>query len=778
MNALEPTSPVRGKQKADGCPAHAGHASVSELIGLESTVARQSAPAPSETLYNRLSGQATTDHVVESSSSDQPIETLPVLRSDLVLHPAQFDKGGQPKWTLHDPIRGKYYRLAWLEFELLSRWHLNDANKLLNTVNAETTLYVSRTHVDALLSMLKSNELTQARSDHDLQLLSSKQKKPDDLTVNSTLKSAFTFSMFYRKPLLNPDAFLTNTNRLLQPLYAAKKAMLVAWLCMAAIALYGVGAHWFEFRSTFTQFMTPEGFSVFALVLVLINALHEVGHGLVAKHYNCRVTEMGVALIFMLPVCYCDTSDTWRLTDNHKRLLVSAGGIVMELGIATIACLCWLVLPDGLLRTLAFFLTVTSLAATLFINLNPFMKFDGYYILADSLGVDNLQTKSFSNLRWQLRRWFTGVKEDKPYRIPESSHRLMNLYAFSTWIYRLVLYFTICWMVYQFWFKALGLLLLIGVFVTMIATPVIKESAQYVSSIKRTGINIRSGLFSMGLVAMLALLVVPLPRKVTAPAVLSSVHTSMLFATSAAQVSAVHFGLGDNITEGQKLLTLSNPEFEYQNAKLKRELATLRKRKQLETQWRASTSVTEVGEYDIAALMASLKENEEHMSSLELLASADSTVTSVPAWLTEGVWVDANTELAELASKRKIEVRAYVPAARRGLLKEGGVTFYSSTSGRRVGLDIKTIGDSSIDRLNDKALAVTNGGDIAVSKTAVGQLQPIQDWVLAVLTPADGSELEINKETSGYVLFPATAKSLLVSAFDRLYGVVIRESGF
>ena len=180
---------------------------------------------------------------------------------------------------------------------------------------------------------------------------------------------------------------------------------------------------------------------------------------------------MGVALIFMLPVCYCDTSDTWRLTDRRQRLLVSAGGLLVELGVATIAGLLWLLLPDGIPRTLMFFVAVTSLATSIFINLNPFMKFDGYYLLSDALGVDNLQTRSFANLRWQLRRWLTGSAEEKPHRIPESSHAVMNLYAACTWLYRLILYFTICWMVYQFWFKALGLLLMTGVFITMIVKP-------------------------------------------------------------------------------------------------------------------------------------------------------------------------------------------------------------------------------------------------------------------------------------------------------------------
>jgi len=54
--------------------------------------------------------------------------------------------------------------------------------------------------------------------------------------------------------------------------------------------------------------------------------------------------------------------------------------------------------------------------------------------------------------------------------------------------------------------------------------------------------------------------------------------------------------------------------------------------------------------------------------------------------------------------------------------------------------------------------------------------------MMAILSPSalspSARALEINSEKIGYVMFPAIAKSLVASVFDRLYGVVIRESGF
>jgi len=682
------------------------------------------------------------DNKKESSHTDslrtksKLIEPLPALRPELVLEKVQFDKNGQPQWTLQDPVRGKYYRIGWLEFELLSRWSCNDVNELVRLAKNETALNVNRGHVESLITMLTGNELIQITSEEGLQQLKSKSQAGS----RSLLKSAFSFSMFYRKPLINPDALLTRIDRALAPFHSHKKILIALWIATAAVVIYGVGAHWYEFRNTFSLFMTIEGFALFVAVLLFTNTLHEFGHGLIAKHYRCRVTEMGVAMIFMLPVCYCDTSDTWRLTDRRQRLLVSAGGLLMELAIATVAGLLWLLLPDGIPRTLAFFVAVTSLATSIFINLNPFI-------------------------------------EEKPHRIPESSHSVMNFYAACTWIYRLILYFTICWMVYQFWFKALGLVLMTGVFIKMIVKPVVKEAVVYGGVIKKEGLRV-SSLFSLGvLLLMLALLIIPLPRKVSAPAILSSGHALKVFATRPARVAEVHVEPGDRISADQAVITLEDPALEYEKLKLTQQLSTAKKRKLLETQWLSKDITTQVSDYDIEVYESSLQEIEEQIESLKLKASINSNVAAVPSWLKEGVWVNTNEVLAELASSQSLEVRAYVPAAKRDLLEGQSAKFYPTSGAEALELKLVSLANTNVEILVDPSLAVANGGEMAVVKSSAGELQPINGWMMATLSPGAQS-LELNTEKTGYVMFPARAKSLVASMFDRLYGVVIRESGF
>jgi len=254
-----------------------------------------------------------------------------------------------------------------------------------------------------------------------------------------------------------------------------------------------------------------------------------------------------------------------------------------------------------------------------------------------------------------------------------------------------------------------------GVFVTMIVSPVAKEAALYVNAVRKSGLTSRSIITGVVVVLAVALLLVPLPRKVSAPAVLGSGFSSKLFATRAAQVSAVLIQPGDLLVAGQIAIELVDPELEYEQLKLTKRIQTLKHRKLVEAQWLATESLGQISEQDIAVHEAALLQVQEQIAALQLIAPVDSTVTAVPGWLKEGVWVNTNAVLAELASSQSFEVRAYVPAAKKELLKNNSATFYSTNTAKAVELELLTLADSNIDVLDDQSLAVINGLSIRLS---------------------------------------------------------------
>ena len=75
------------------------------------------------------------------------------------------------------------------------------------------------------------------------------------------------------------------------------------------------------------------------------------------------------------------------------------------------------------LRAGVFLLATTTWLATLAVNASPFMRFDGYFLLADYLGLPNLHNRAFALARWRLRKALLGLDDPVPEHFPEARRR-------------------------------------------------------------------------------------------------------------------------------------------------------------------------------------------------------------------------------------------------------------------------------------------------------------------------------------------------------------------
>lgn len=76
---------------------------------------------------------------------------LPGLRADLQLSPAAPALDGSPRWTLADPVRGRYFKLGAAAMRLLRHWSLGDANQVLRAANREPGLPLGGAELEELL---------------------------------------------------------------------------------------------------------------------------------------------------------------------------------------------------------------------------------------------------------------------------------------------------------------------------------------------------------------------------------------------------------------------------------------------------------------------------------------------------------------------------------------------------------------------------------------------------------------------------------------------------
>jgi putative peptide zinc metalloprotease protein len=123
---------------------------------------------------------------------------------------------------------------------------------------------------------------------------------------------------------------------------------------------------------------------------------------------------MGFSLVYFMPSFYMDTTDMLLLKREWRYWVIFAG-IWVELVVCGFATLVWaLSLPGTFVNDLAYKTLLLSGIETLAWNLNPLIKSDGYYALADYLGIDNLSENSLDYLRATARKYLLLEKIDMP----------------------------------------------------------------------------------------------------------------------------------------------------------------------------------------------------------------------------------------------------------------------------------------------------------------------------------------------------------------------------
>jgi putative peptide zinc metalloprotease protein len=135
----------------------------------------------------------------------------------------------------------------------------------------------------------------------------------------------------------------------------------------------------------------------FFVILSGIGAIHELAHGYVCKFYGGDVHDIGGALLYFMPAFYCDTTDALLFPSKWQRLWVLFAGMYIEAIICCIATGLWVAsYPDTLLHELAYKMMLFTGVSTIFFNINPLRKIDGYYALSSYLEIPELREDSFA----------------------------------------------------------------------------------------------------------------------------------------------------------------------------------------------------------------------------------------------------------------------------------------------------------------------------------------------------------------------------------------------
>ncbi|BAU74816.1 Peptidase M50 [Metapseudomonas furukawaii] len=696
---------------------------------------------------------------------------LPALRPDLQLSPAAPGLDGAPQWTLADPLRGRYFKLGAAAVRLLRHWALGDPQRVLAAANAESGLPLGEVELEEMLRFLGSHDLIAALDDQ--------QRASYALKAGSQRqglwKRVLHQYLFFRIPLWRPDAFLNRA----WPLLERHGPWMLRWglPLVLALGLFLVARDWERFLATFPHLFSLGGALAFGVALTFAKLCHEFGHAFMAKRAGCRVQSMGLAFMVLLPMFYTDVSDAWRVRDRRSRLLIGAGGVLAELVLAVLALLAWSLLPDGPLRTSAFMLASATWITTLIINLNPFMRFDGYFLISDFWGVDNLQNRAFALCRWRLREALFGYGEPAPEPWPAAMQRRLLVWGYGSWLWRAVLFFGIALAVYHLFFKVLGIFLMLVELLWFIGLPIWREMKEWWQ--RRDQADPRKVMFTgLALGATLLALVVPWRGSVDVPALLEAARVSALHAPVAARLKAVHVRDGQAVEAGDLLLELDAPDLDSRQAIVRREIQILQL--QLRRQSARSETAADAGilEQRLAEAVAEYRGLAAQRERLQLRAPQAGVVRDLQPDLTAGRWLNPAETLARVVEPG-LRLRGYLAEESLWRVKVGSEGRFIADDPARPAMAVRLdeVDATGVAYLELEALGSDHQGPIAVRRDEQRRAEPVQAQYgvrLSLLEPG----IRTAQPLRGVVVLDGEGQSWLGAAWRRLAALGVRESGF
>lgn len=639
---------------------------------------------------------------------------LPSLRQELRIQPGAPLVNGAPSWTLFDPVRHAYFQLGQIEFIILQNW----ASGTLGYIGAALEKRgLSGSEADdafnAVVEFAAANGFTISPIGQDSVTAFMEQRASSKKAAWKWLLDNY---LFIRLPLVKPADFLARTIDSVRPLWSIYS--LVFFSALALISLFLVSRQWDVFTASFLYFFNWQGLIAYGAGLFFVKILHELGHAYTATRYGCRVPTMGVSFLVMMPVLYTDTTAAWQLTSRKKRLAIDCAGVAAELMVASIATMLWVVLPEGTARSVAFILATTSWIMSLAINLNPFMRFDGYYVLSDFLNVPNLQPRAFALGKWKLRELLFDLGVEAPEDVPRKLRRGMIAYAYATWIYRLFLFTGIAILVYNLFFQPLGLILAaveLGVF---IGRPMVAEMRNWVGFRKAIAESRRGKAWMWILGGLLIAAFLPLDRHVTGYAVLTPVGASPIVSGEPARITRVVAQNGQLVAAGDPIVELDAPELLMAAASSKVLIAQLELQIGRSMADNRDLSNRSVIERELARERDNLAGLQRRADKLVLRAPGPGVVSGLTFDMHTGRWIGGEEVIAFVVTPNDYDVQAYVPENVIWRLEEGALgTFVASDAGgpSRSAMLVE-MSSSAITRLEQPILASINGGPIAVNQ--------------------------------------------------------------
>ncbi|MFT5445162.1 MAG: putative peptide zinc metalloprotease protein [Gammaproteobacteria bacterium] len=647
----------------------------------------------------------------DTSSWAQIAPLRPVLRDHLRIHAHRYR--GEPWYVIEDAINNRHHRFDADAFRTIQ---LFDGERSVAAIVDELAAQPAHSPpkqsvIIDLLAHLHAAELLNSGLPPSTEALFKRYARLNRGRWQRGLMSPLAV----RVPLLDPDAFLERTHRLVG--WAYSRWMLPLWLLL--IALSGLLAasestalahHWQ------TRALDPSNLALMWLIYPFMKALHELGHAYAVKHWGGSVHEIGVMLLVFTPVPYVDASAATIFASKHRRMAVGAAGIVVELLLSAAALLVWSSVETGLVRDVAFNIGVIGVTSTLLFNGNPLVRFDGYFVLADALESPNLGTRSSQYLAYLLQRYFLGLNDARAPACARGERQIFVIYGLSSLVYRTFILFSIALYVAGKMFF-IGVVFALWVIAAQVVLPVVRQFNFVLRSprlAKRRGHAVGATLLVLS-AASAGLLLVPVPASTSAQGIIRFPPGAEVRAGTSGVVARLAVADGFPVSKGEPLVVLDDP---FLHAELKRsrwravELDRLHSQARMKGPLQAQrvAAARDKARAELANVMARTER-------LIVRSPADGTVHIIRAADLPGRFVEQGELLAQLSVNAQPIARVVVPQRDAASLRMRTVTVQVRVAGaieKILEAQVHREVPMATDRLPSKALGSSSGGAISV----------------------------------------------------------------
>ena len=698
---------------------------------------------------------------------------LPRLREELQVFAGKCNRDGERTWRIYDPVQHRYIEIDKTTFSILSLWQdAKDAPSLLTALRDKFELVVEPSEIVRLIEFAHTNSLTSSPPRGDWRVLASQAARSGE-TLGQWLLHNY---LFLKIPLFRPQRFLVATLPMVEPLFRRWFAAVVAVLGL--VGLYLVSRQWDQFLNTFQHFFTLEGAAIFAVTLFAVKGLHELGHAYTAVRLGCQVPVIGLAFMMMTPMLYTDVTDAWRLRSRRQRMAIDFAGVAVELMIAGVATFLWAFLPNGMSKSIAFVLATSSLLMSLAVNLSPFMRFDGYFILSDLVGIPNLQPRAFAVARWRLREVLFGLGAPCPETMPAGTIWGLIVYSWATWIYRLGLYVGIAVVVYHYFFKMLGIAVFLVEVGFFILRPLYLEVRYWMTIAPKIAKSRRFPVSAGIFVVTMLLAILPWSTQIAVQVVVEPSELVRVFPKRSAKVVTVHVAQGDTVEVGKPLVSLSSDELEHDIRVVNLNIQMVRARLARLTADDTDRENRVVSMGELAAFSEKLKGLTKERDELVIRAPISGRIVELSPALGPGRSINARDLIALVSGEKSYIARGFVGESDVWRLGPGttGKAIPESIARSTYNVVVREISPSGAQSLDIPDLASTYGGRIAVQSDSQRRLVPV-DAQYAVTFSVEDSDVRPEVRFRAVAHIKGAAESFAAGLWRQTIKVLIREGG-